>query len=85
MHKNLYEYKLYKVNGKKILSMDNIKREVSFQCKNRQRDKQIGFFFAKEFCSNIAVLLEAGLANDQPMKTLLLKSKQHCPRIPSQT
>jgi hypothetical protein len=63
MHKTLYEYKLYKVNGKKILSMDNIKREVSFQCKNRQRDKQIGFFFAKEFCSNIAVLLEAGLAN----------------------
>jgi hypothetical protein len=29
--------------------MDNIKREVSFQCKNRQRDKQIGFFFANGF------------------------------------
>jgi hypothetical protein len=44
--------------------MDNIKREVSFQCKNRQRDKQIGFFFANGFFSNIVVLLEAGLANE---------------------
>ena len=63
MHKTLCKYTLYKVNGKKILPMGNIKREGSFQCKNRQRDKQIGFFFANGFFSNIAVLLEAGLAN----------------------
>jgi hypothetical protein len=43
--------------------MGNIKRESSFQCKNRQRYKQIGFFIANEFCSTIAVLLDAGLPN----------------------
>ena len=29
--------------------MGNIKREGSFQYKNRQRYKQIGFFFANDF------------------------------------
>jgi hypothetical protein len=43
--------------------MGNIKREGSFQYKNRQRYKQIGFFFANGFCFQIVVLLEAGLPN----------------------
>ena len=43
--------------------MGNIKREGFFQYKNRQRYKQIGFFFANGFCSQIAVFLEAGLPN----------------------
>ena len=43
--------------------MGNIKRDGSFQYKNRQRYKQIGFFFDNGFCSTIAVLLDAGIPN----------------------